>query len=162
ALVDDIARGLEVARAHGIVHRDIKPQNLFLASVAGRDHIWKILDFGVSHLTEHGGTLTHGQLVGTPMYMAPEQARGESIDHRADVHRLGAVGHRALRGRAPHRVRQVTAILYHVANVDPRPPSDFVDVTPDVDRVIARGRAKARDRRYPTALELAAALREAA
>jgi serine/threonine-protein kinase len=162
ALVDQIARGLDVARAAGIVHRDIKPQNLFLANVAGREQLWKILDFGVSHLTEHGGTLTHGQLVGTPMYMAPEQARGESIDHRADVYSLCAVAYRALTGRAPHAARQVTAILYHVVNVDPRPPSDLVDVAPDVDRVMSVGMAKDRGRRYATALELAAALRDAA
>jgi eukaryotic-like serine/threonine-protein kinase len=161
-LVEHVAQGLDTARAAGIVHRDIKPQNLFNTSVAGRDHVWKILDFGVSHLSEHGGTLTHGQLVGTPMYMAPEQARGESVDHRADVYSLCAVAYRALTGHPPHPVREVTAILYHVVNVDPRPPSDFTEVPPDVDHVMAMGMAKDRDERFATALEFAAALRKAA
>ena len=161
-LVEHVAQGLDVARAAGIVHRDIKPQNLMLASVAGRDHVWKILDFGVSHLSEHGGTLTHGQLVGTPMYMAPEQAKGEPVDHRADVYGLCAVAYRALTGQPPHPVREVTSILYHVVNIDPRPPSDFVDVPQEVDRVMAIGMAKDRAQRFATALEFAAALRTAA
>ena len=161
-LVEHIAQGLEAARAAGIVHRDIKPQNVFQASVAGREQVWKLLDFGVSHLTEHGGTLTHGQLVGTPMYMAPEQARGEPVDHRADVYGLCAVAYRALTGQPPHPVREVTAILYHVVNVTPRPPTDFVDVPAEIDRVMAIGMAKDRNQRFATALELAAALRSAA
>ncbi|HEY5951328.1 MAG TPA: protein kinase [Kofleriaceae bacterium] len=161
-LVEHVAHGLDTARAAGIVHRDIKPQNLFHTSVVGRDQVWKILDFGVSHLSEHGGTLTHGQLVGTPMYMAPEQARGESVDHRADVYSLCTVAYRALTGQPPHPVREVTAILYHVVNIEPRPPSHFVDVPPEVDRVMAMGMAKDRDQRFATAVELAAALRKAA
>ena len=162
SLVEHVAQGLDTARAAGIVHRDIKPQNLFQTSVAGRDQVWKILDFGVSHLSEHGGTLTHGQLVGTPMYMAPEQARGETVDHRADVYGLCAVAYRALTGHPPHPVREVTAILYHVVNVEPRPPSQFVDVPAEVDRVMAQGMAKDREQRYATAIEFAAALRKAA
>ncbi|HEY5926059.1 MAG TPA: serine/threonine-protein kinase [Kofleriaceae bacterium] len=161
-LVEHVAHGLDVARAAGIVHRDIKPQNLMHASVAGREQVWKILDFGVSHLTEHGGTLTHGQLVGTPMYMAPEQAKGEPVDHRADVYGLCAVAYRAMTGQPPHPVREVTSILYHVVNVEPRPPSSFVDVPAEVDRVMALGMAKDRAQRFTTALELAAALRTAA
>src|SRR5262249_2247064 len=75
-LVHQIGEGIAAAARAGVVHRDIKPQNLFL------DHTtWKILDFGVARLAEHGETLTSGQIVGTPSYMAPEQARGASVDH---------------------------------------------------------------------------------
>src|SRR5690606_30037042 len=93
-LVQHAARGLDAAHAAGIVHRDIKPQTLFYARTPGGS-IWKLLDFGVSRFEDHQGTLTQGRVVGTPVYMAPEQARGEDTDHRADVYSLAAVAYRA-------------------------------------------------------------------
>src|SRR5213078_4696208 len=95
-LVDQIAIGLEAARVAGIVHRDLKPHNVFLAEDGGLRR-WKILDFGVSK-SGGSGTLTQGHVVGTPAYMAPEQARGEDVDHRADVYSLAAIIFRAITG----------------------------------------------------------------
>ena len=83
-----------------MIHRDIKPQNLFLARRENASSQWKILDFGVSKLIGHG-TLTDNQLVGTPDYMAPEQAAGDEMDHRADLYGLAAVLYRCVTSRAP-------------------------------------------------------------
>ncbi|MEO8554068.1 MAG: serine/threonine-protein kinase, partial [Kofleriaceae bacterium] len=96
-LIDQVARGLEVARLAGVVHRDLKPHNLF-----HHDHsTWKILDFGVSKVMDSEGTLTGEGIVGTPQYMAPEQASGGHVTHLADVYALGAIAYRCLTGRSP-------------------------------------------------------------
>lgn len=104
-LVEQIAQGLEAARRAGVVHRDVKPHNVFSAK-----GVWKILDFGVSKLAETDGTLTRGHVIGTPTYMAPEQARGGDVDHRADVYGLAATAYRAVTGRAPFAARDVAVI----------------------------------------------------
>ncbi|MEO8706593.1 MAG: serine/threonine-protein kinase, partial [Kofleriaceae bacterium] len=96
-LIDQVARGLEVARLAGVVHRDLKPHNLFLHEGA----TWKILDFGVSKLVGSEGTLTGEGIVGTPQYMAPEQASGGQVTHLADIYALGAIAYRCLTGRSP-------------------------------------------------------------
>ncbi|MGE5186146.1 MAG: serine/threonine-protein kinase [Acidobacteriota bacterium] len=157
-LAQHVARGLEVAREAGVVHRDIKPQNLFHAEVGGGARVWKILDFGISQLGDHHGTLTKGQIVGTPMYMAPEQARGEPVDHRSDVLALATVCYRAITGQPPYTGRDVPTILYNVVYRVPACPSDLVRVPRDVDRVLALGLAKRPADRFATAIELAEAL----
>jgi serine/threonine-protein kinase len=93
--------GLGAAKAAGIVHRDLKPQNLFLVN-----GVWKILDFGVSKLLEHGSTLTEGETVGSPQYMAPEQARGGDVGASADLYALGAIAYRAV---TRQRSRKISA-----------------------------------------------------
>jgi len=93
SLVHQVGKGLAAAREAGIVHRDIKPQNLFLAELHSGGHLWKILDFGVSKLADHHGTLTRGHVVG------PEQARGEDVDYRADLYSLAAIAYRCLTGQ---------------------------------------------------------------
>ena len=157
-MVTQIARGLDDAAAAGIVHRDIKPQNLFLATMADGSSTWKILDFGVSKLGDHGGTLTQGHLVGTPMYMAPEQAKSDEVDHRADVYALGAVAYRVLTGQPPFPGKDLPSILYDVVFKMPARPSDIARVSPDVDRVLAIAMAKGAADRFDSAGELAAAL----
>src|SRR5262249_31133523 len=96
-LLEQAGAGVTAAGAVGIIHRDLKPQNVFLAGTT-----WKILDFGVSRLADTGDTLTAGHLVGTPAYMAPEQARGARVDHRADLYALAAIAYRCLTGHAPY------------------------------------------------------------
>jgi eukaryotic-like serine/threonine-protein kinase len=161
-LVSQVARGLELARKAGVVHRDIKPRNLFAVRAGKGPVVWKILDFGVSKLRESTGTLTQGQIVGTPRYMAPEQATGRAVDHRADQFALAAVAYRALTGRPAFKGESTPEILYQVLRTTPAPPSSLVRVPRDVDSVLAIAMAKRPEDRFATALELADALARAA
>lgn len=156
-LVRQTGRGLEEAAAVGVVHRDIKPQNLF--RTAGRH--WKILDFGVSKLEGSSGTLTEGNVVGTPSYMAPEQARGHEVDHRVDLYALGAIAYRCLTGRPAFSHRELGAVLYQVVHEMPPRPSSVARLPPDVDAVLAIAMAKNRRDRFASGAELADALADA-
>ncbi len=153
-LVDDLATGLDAAREVGIVHRDLKPHNVFGASEPGDARIWKIFDFGISKLGSTG-TLTAGLVIGTPSYMSPEQARGEDVDHRADLYALAAIVFRAVTGFAAFSGRDIATTLYEVVHRIPAQPSTLADLPRDVDRVLAIGLAKARADRFETAPELA-------
>jgi len=161
ALVRAIADVIDRARGAGIVHRDLKPHNLFRTDAG----TWKVLDFGVALLGDSSGTLTRGGAIGTPAYMAPEQARGEAVDHRADLYALGAVIYRCLTGRVPFVARDTPALLYAVVHIMPLRPSAFAAISPDVEAFLQLALAKARDARFDTGAELAdafdAASREA-
>jgi len=157
ALVREIATVLDAAKDAGLVHRDLKPQNLWLSEGDGHDGPWKVLDFGVAHLGESSGTLTQGGVVGTPAYMAPEQARGTAIDHRADVYGLAAVIYRCVTGRVPFSSRDMPSLLYMVVHQMPPRPGAIAAVSPQIEAVLAIGMAKSRDARFATAGELAAA-----
>jgi serine/threonine protein kinase len=150
-LVHHIAAGLEAARTAGIVHRDLKPHNVFFAQSS---ETWKILDFGVSKMGGTG-TLTRGHVIGTPAYMAPEQAKGENVDHRADVYSLAAILYRAVTGHPAFASKDVPTTLYDVVYRVPTQPSILSPVPGDVDRVLALGLAKQPADRFTTALELA-------
>jgi serine/threonine-protein kinase len=152
-LVDQLAIGLEAARVAGIVHRDLKPHNVFFAEDGGLRR-WKILDFGVSK-SGGSGTLTQGYVVGTPAYMAPEQARGEDVDHRADVYSLAAIIFRAITGHPVFTGKDVPSTLYEVVYRLPTRPSLLAPLPPDVDRVLAIGLAKDARDRFAFSLELA-------
>jgi serine/threonine-protein kinase len=157
ALVAQICRVLDLAREAGIVHRDIKPQNLFRCT----DGTWKLLDFGIAQQGDGSGTLTRGGVIGTPVYMAPEQAKGEPVDHRADVYALGAVLYRCVTGRAPFSAADSAAVLYAVAHEKPLRPSAIAKVSPAVDRVLALALAKARADRFATTTEFGLAFARA-
>jgi serine/threonine-protein kinase len=160
-LVTQVARGLAVAHGAGIVHRDIKPQNVFLSE---RDsaRVWKILDFGVSTFEHEAGTLTRGTMIGTPSYMSPEQTRGKKVDHRADIFALGVIAYRAVTGRPAFTGADVMHTMYNVAHVMPVRPGSLVRLPEDVDRVLALALAKDRDERFDSAPLFAAALHDAA
>jgi serine/threonine-protein kinase len=163
ALCEQIGAGLRDAHAAGIVHRDIKPQNLFLHEPPGGGPAsWKILDFGVSKLRGGHGTLTQNLVVGTPGYMAPEQARGRDADERSDLFALGAVMYRALTGQAPFRGNDTPQILFDVVYRGPRRPTEIASaLPPDVDLVLAIALAKRPEARFATAAELVDAIRAA-
>ena len=157
-----IARGLAAAHERGIVHRDLKPENLFLT----RDRRLKILDFGVAKLTRApgddelttvvGARTDPGAVVGTVGYMAPEQVRGEPVDHRADIFALGLVLHEMLSGERPFRrettAETMTAILRD--DTPDLPPG----ASPGVDRVVRRCLEKRREDRFHSAHDLGLAL----
>jgi serine/threonine-protein kinase len=152
-VAEHVALGLEAARAAGIVHRDLKPHNIFFAEEADVRR-WKILDFGVSK-SGGSGTLTQGHVIGTPAYMAPEQARGESVDHRADVYSLAAILYRAVTGHPAFTGKDVPTTLYEVVYRVPTQPTLLAQLPVDIDRVLALGLAKRAEDRFETALELA-------
>jgi hypothetical protein len=159
-LLAEVGAALEEAWEHGLVHRDLKPHNLFWAEL--RDgHAWKVLDFGVAALEDHGGTLTQGHIVGTPAYMAPEQARGERVDYRADLYALAAIAYRCLTGRPVCTSGDVHSVLYEVVHGMPPRPSSVAKLDPDVDAVLAIGLAKDPAERWARVDELRSALADA-
>ncbi len=143
ALVRQAGDGLAVLHAKGVVHRDIKPQNLLLASDGlGRERLM-VADLGVAKALIHASGLT--DVVGTPAYMAPEQALGGGVDERADVHGLAAVAYHLLTG---HVARNGGVSDLTSAKLPPA-PSVFVEVSPEVDDAILRGLEPDREARWP-------------
>src|SRR5215475_6490339 len=158
AMVTQIGEALDRARDTGVVHRDLKPHNLFRCDAGTSAGIWKILDFGIALLGDTSGTLTRGAAIGTPPYMAPEQARGEQVDHRADLYALGAVIYRCLTGRVPFVARDTPALLYAVVHVMPVRPSTLAPVSAHLEAFLQIALAKSCDARFASGAELAMAL----
>jgi eukaryotic-like serine/threonine-protein kinase len=159
-LAEHVAAALEAARAASIVHRDLKPHNI-IRHQGDYGYVWKVLDFGASKLLDGDDSLTQGHLVGTPAYMAPEQARGEDVDHRADLFALAAITYRALTGNPLYRSRDIPALLYDVVHTMPERPGAIVQLPADVDLVLAVGLAKAKSDRFDSAGEFARCLARA-
>ena len=160
-LVTQVGSALEVAMLNDIVHRDLKPQNIFLSEPPGQEPSWKVLDFGVSKLGAKSGTLTRGHVLGTPGYMAPEQARGRSVDHRADVFSLAVIAYRALTGRPAFSGDDYPKIMFDLVYLQPARPTELVSMPIDVDFALALGLAKRAKERIATAVELAEVLHRA-
>jgi len=155
-LVHQVGLGITAAAKVGVIHRDLKPQNIF------HDRgTWKVLDFGVSRVLDQSDTLTKGDVVGTPTYMAPEQARGETVDHRSDLYALAAIMYRAITGQPPYAGGEVAETLYRVVHTRPRRPSTIADVPDQLDLVLAIGMARDPEKRFATAGELTAAIADA-
>ncbi|HZF52634.1 MAG TPA: protein kinase [Polyangiaceae bacterium] len=150
------AEALRAAHDRGIVHRDLKPSNLFLVN-RSLDRL-KVIDFGIARLASAREELTGtGVMIGTPGYMAPEQARGErAIDARADVFSLGCVLFKCLTGQAPFQGDDVVAVLVRVA-LDEAPSVASVrpDIPPELDAIVARMLKKPREERPRHAGEVA-------
>jgi serine/threonine-protein kinase len=157
-MLEQVARGLEVAHGAGVVHRDLKPHNLFLQDGA----CWKILDFGVAKLFGVEGTLTDKAMVGTPEYMSPEQVVGEQVTHLTDVYALGAIAYRCLTGRVPHGTTDLAALVYQIVHAAPVRPRFIAEVPREVEEVLAVAMAKEPRRRFASATELASQLAAAA
>ncbi|MCA9607681.1 MAG: serine/threonine protein kinase [Myxococcales bacterium] len=164
-----ICRALHAAHEHGIVHRDLKPENVFLTERRGRT-VAKILDFGISKVkkaeSEQVRMTKTGQLVGTPLYMSPEQARGETdIDRRVDIYAMGVMLYEMITGAPPFEGRNYFELLWKHGN---EPPPSMRETNPNVyipealDDVILTALAKAPDDRYQTMAELEEALKAAA
>lgn len=156
-MVKQLAEVLELARKAGMVHRDLKPHNVFRTD----NGTWKLLDFGVAVLADTTGTLTGGGVIGTPGYMAPEQAKGEGVDHRADLYALGAIVYRCLTGRVPFAGNDMASVLYAMVHDAPIRPSALAALPQEIDRWCAIALAKQRGDRFQSAAELSEALGQA-
>lgn len=142
-----IGDALDAAHATGLIHRDVKPANILIED--GRPYLG---DFGIAASTRELGRYTTGS-IGTAEYMAPEQARGDAVDHRSDIYALGCVAYHAITGRSPFaRDDMVSTLLAH--SVDEIPPSG----DPALDAFFSRALAKDPDERFDRATDLVAAL----
>jgi serine/threonine-protein kinase len=158
ALLATVAEAVRVAHQGGIVHRDLKPANILLTA----DGMPKIADFGLARRLEGGAKLTQsGVLIGTPSYMAPEQARGDpNIGPPVDVYALGAILYQLLTGRPPFQGETAAATIHQVITQDPVPPSRFNFKVPrDLETICLKCLQKMPSHRYASAAALAEDLR---
>lgn len=150
------ASGLAAAHAQGLVHRDIKPANILLEN--GVERV-KITDFGLARAVDDASLTQSGVVAGTPQYMAPEQARGEAVDQRADLFSLGSVLYAMCTGRAPFRASGTMAVLKRVCEDDPGAIRQSNPEIPEwLVRIVAKLQAKDPSDRYQSAAEVAGAL----
>jgi len=153
ALVRDVARGLADVHAAGVFHLDLKPQNVIFA-----DGRWKLVDFGVARLA---GADDRRWVLGTPSYMAPEQAVGDPVDARSDLYSLSAIAYRALTGRTPYTGKTPADIARAARSEAPPDPARIAAMPEDVSIALRVGLAVEPDDRYATARELDAAFADA-
>ncbi len=147
------ARGLAAAHAQGLVHRDIKPANILLEN--GVERV-KISDFGLARAVDDASVTQSGVIAGTPQYMSPEQARGESVDHRTDLFSLGSVLYFMCTGRSPFRASTTMGVLKRVSDDTPRPVRDINPDIPDwLSAIIDKLHAKTPAERFQSAAEVA-------
>jgi len=150
-----ICRALMAAHARGIVHRDMKPENVFLVGDLASPRV-KIIDFGISKQNDASAKLTRtGMVMGTPAYMAPEQARGEHVDHRADVYGVGGILYRCVTGHKPYEGEDGAMVLTQVLTEAPRRPRAVEPgVTGELEVVIERAMARDTVDRIPSMADL--------
>lgn len=159
-IVRQICKALMLAHEKGVVHRDMKPENVFLTGDLDAP-LATVLDFGISKIGDGTGTnLTKtGMIMGTPSYMAPEQARGERVDHRADVYAVGSILYTALTGKRPFDHNDPMVTVTAVLTRDPAPPRSIEPSIPEaLELAIQRAMAKEPAQRYQTMEDLDADL----
>jgi len=162
-----VLSALEEAHNAGIVHRDLKPENILLTSQGGIADFPKVLDFGLAKITEqrmHPGSMVltrEGMVFGTPEFMSPEQARGETLDGRSDIYSLGVIFYEMLTARLPFpRSKPMEYIAHHINT----PPYPITERRPELalpealNPIVGKAIEKKRDARYQSAAEFAAAL----
>ncbi len=158
-IIERLASALDYAHSRNIIHRDIKPDNVLFDG----SHNPYLSDFGVAKLTESAVSATGEEVIGTPAYISPEQARGERVDHRADIYGLGAILYEMLTGERPYKGDTVIGLaLKHVNDPIPNILKLRPDLPPELDGIIKTALAKDKLNRYPTATDLARALNRAA
>jgi len=168
AIARQILRGLQSAHDKGIIHRDLKAENVFLCQRDGKDFV-KLLDFGISKITkpleddaDAPGLTTTGQVLGTPQYLAPEQAHGiEHVDHRADIYAMGVILYEMLAGELPFTGKSVFEVVMKHVQEAPQPLRDRrpdLAIPQALEQVVMVALAKDPDHRYQSAREMLEAL----
>jgi eukaryotic-like serine/threonine-protein kinase len=147
-IVVQVCRALNAAHAEGVIHRDLKPQNIMVS----HDGQVTVMDFGIARSMETPGLTTTGMVVGTPEYMSPEQGKGETVDGRSDIYSLGVIFYELLTGQTPHHADTALAIMLKRTQEIPRPPRD---VDPTIPNLLNRAAMKCLEidasKRYQTA-----------
>lgn len=155
-ILDHIGPALDEAHRRGIVHRDLKPGNILF----DQHGVPYVSDFGIAKLTESQTTLTGSAIVGTPAYMCPEQAQGESVDGRADIYALGVILFEMLTGRQPYQGdTPMSVVVKHITEPPPHVLEVRPELPPSIDVVVQRAMAKDREERYATVAEMVKALK---
>jgi serine/threonine protein kinase len=166
-ILEQLCEALQAAHDVGIIHRDVKPANFYRVKVGDDLDFMKMLDFGIARLANPQDSIVTqtGVVMGTPDFMAPEQAMGKHVDHRADIYSLGASAYALLTGRPPFEGANEYDVIYKQLNDDPAAPSDVAPVAAGVprwlDKVILKTLRKDPDDRYASMRDMATALREA-
>ncbi len=148
-VITDIARGLNAAHLVGVIHRDVKPDNVFLVPTGSGPPRAKVFDFGMARLAGASGLTAKGFILGTPEYMAPEQCVNDLAGPRSDVYALGVVMFRMLTGSLPFEGDQTELLAAHVYTHPPYPSSRRVGISGDVDSVTLSAMHKLARNRYP-------------
>jgi len=150
-LARQIAEGLAEAHRLGVVHRDLKPQNVMI----DKDGNAKIMDFGIARSLHTRGVTGTGVIIGTPEYMAPEQAEGKDVDQRVDIYALGAILFEMVTGRVPFEgATPLSIVLKHRSEPPEDPRTINAQISAGLSRIILKCLAKSRDDRYPSATEV--------
>jgi eukaryotic-like serine/threonine-protein kinase len=153
-----VSAATAVANEHGVIHRDLKPDNIFL-QYEGRRIVPKVLDFGASRVMHAGRLTMNMSVLGTPHYMSPEQARGETnADARSDQHALGVILYEAVTGVLPRDSADPLELLHQVAYGPFRPPSELMPLPDGLEAVILRAMAREPNQRFATTRDFALAL----
>jgi serine/threonine-protein kinase len=155
-IVRDACHGLDYAHRAGVIHRDVKPGNLLVASESGTT---KLADFGIAKAAEQTRITQVGSVLGTAAYLSPEQAAGEETGQASDIYSLGVCAYQFLAGRLPHEYGSITELALKQQQESVAPITEFrQDVTPELDRAVRAALERDPARRYSSALEMASAL----
>ncbi len=159
-IIQEMAEALDVAHLNGVIHRDLKPANIFLAKRSGRDDFVKVLDFGVSKLLDAATLTQEKAMVGTPLYMSPEQAVGtQELTAESDVFSFGTIAFEILTGRRAFAASSIPSILFQIVHgPTPTLSGRAPGLTDEVDVVFAKVLAKKKNDRFGKPTEFAAAL----
>ncbi len=158
-IVAQMCRGLAAAHSKGIIHRDMKPENVYLVAAKDGTDLCKILDFGIAKVSsaDSGENLTRtGTIFGTPHYMSPEQAMGRQLDHRTDVYSVGVIMYELFTGTVPFKAESFMGILTQHITALPQPPTECApdrQIHPEIERIILTAMNKEPEKRYPSMVE---------
>lgn len=160
-LARQVLSALQNAHAKGIVHRDLKPENILVENRFGKDHAL-VLDFGIAKILtpNENSNLTGQAVIGTPLYMSPEQACAEEVDKRTDIYALGVILYEMVTGKAPFKGNAMQIITAHLYQVPPTPSEIRTDIQPPLEKLILKAMAKKRADRFGSAEEFIQAIDE--